>query len=93
MIVLAVSTGIAILAWIGLALGLVVAVVVAALLQGLLRPVRQIDAYAKHILDAGVGIATSLDGVDELARTRELATAVPGLATRYLHELQAGSGN
>jgi hypothetical protein len=92
MTVLAVSTGVAVLAWIGLAVGLVVALVAAALLQAVLRPVREIDRYADHILEAGVGIARNLDAVDDLARTRELAIAAPGLATAYLRKLQ-GSGS
>ena len=83
-VVLAVSTGQAILAWIGLILLLVVAVVVWGLLENLRRAVAEIDDYAGHILEAGVGIATNLDGVDELAHTHELAQAVPGLAVGYL---------
>ena len=87
MTVLAVSTGQAILAWIGLALLLVVALVVLNLLMATLRPVREIDRYATHILAAGVGIAKNLDGADELSRTHRLATAVPGLAVAYLTKL------
>jgi hypothetical protein len=82
----AISTGLAVLAWIGLAVGLVIAVAVVALLQSVLRPVLEIRSYADDILQAGVGIATNLDGVDELARTRELATAVPALAVAYLNK-------
>ncbi len=84
MTVLAVSTGAAILAFIGLALGLVVAVLVVNLLQSVLRTTREIDRYAQDILVAGVGIATNLDGVDKLARTRQLGAAVPGLAVAVL---------
>jgi HAMP domain-containing protein len=83
-ILLAVTTGQAVLAWIGLVLLLVVAVVVLALLENVRRPVGEIDRYASHILDAGVAIATNLDGVDELRTTHELAGAVPGLAVGYL---------
>jgi hypothetical protein len=90
MTVLAVSTGIAVLAWIGLALGLVIAVVVLALLQSVLRPVLEVRRYSEDILEAGVGIAKNLDAVDELARTRELATAVPDLAVAYLNKVQGG---
>jgi hypothetical protein len=82
--VLAVTTGQAILAFIGLALLLVIAVVVLLLLDNVRRPVDEIDRYATHILDAGVGIAKNLDGVDDLATTHKLATAVPGLAVAYL---------
>ena len=90
MTVFAISTGGAVLAWIGLVLGLVIAIVVVALLQNVLRPTLEINRYANDILDAGVGIAKNLDAIDELAHTRELATAVPGLAVAYLDKLQAG---
>lgn len=73
-----------VLAWIGVAALLVVAVVVLGLLENLRRPVEEIDRYASHILDAGVGIAKNLDGVDDLATTHQLAGAVPGLAVAYL---------
>ena len=87
MTVFAIATGDAILAWIGLVLGLVIAVAVVGLLNSVLRPALEIRAYADDILESGVGIATNLDAVDELARTHELATAVPGLATAYLGKL------
>jgi hypothetical protein len=82
--VLAVTTGQAVLAWIGIVLLLVVAVLVLNLLESVRRPVAEIDRYAEHILDAGVGIAKNLDGVDDLATTHELSQAVPGLAVGYL---------
>jgi hypothetical protein len=86
----AMSTGSAILACIGLALGLVVAVVVAGLFNRVMRPLLEINRYADDILDAGVQIAKNLDDVPEgLTRTRELATAVPGLAVAYLRKLGA----
>ena len=85
---LAVSTGEAILAWIGLALGLVVAVVVVLLFNRIVRPAKEIERYAERILEAGVGIAKNLDDVDEIERTRRLATAVPELAGAYLRRLQ-----
>lgn len=74
-------------ALLGLGLGLVVALVVVALFNAILRPAGEIERYAADILEFGVGIARNLDGVDEAVRTRELATAVPGLATRYLQKL------
>ena len=83
------STTVVVLAWLGLALGAVIAVVVVLLFNQLVSPLRQVDRYAAHILDAGVGIARNLDGVDEAMRTRELATAVPGLAAAYLKRLGA----
>lgn len=76
-----------IFALLGLGLGLVLALVVVALFDAVVRPIREIDRYAADILEYGVGIAGNLDGVDNAVRTRELATAVPGLATRYLQKL------
>lgn len=84
---LAISTGATVLAWIGLALGVVVLLVVIALFQRIMRPAREIDAYAGDILTAGLGIAKNLDAVDELEQTRALGAAVPGLAVGYLRKL------
>jgi hypothetical protein len=89
--VLAVSAGTVVLSLIGLAVGLVVLIVVLGLFQNVLRPVNEIDRYADDILAAGVGIATNLDGVAELAHTRELVEAVPPLAVAYLQKVQGGS--
>ena len=82
--ILAVSTGIAVLSLIGLAVGLVILLVVLALFNRVVRPALEIDGYAKDILDGGVGIAKNLEGVDELAKTRDLATSLPPLAVAYL---------
>jgi len=82
--IVAVSTGTVVLSLIGLALGLVILLVVLALFNGVVRPALEINRYAKDILDGGIGIAKNLDGVDELARTRELATSLPPLAVAYL---------
>jgi hypothetical protein len=87
--VLAISTGAAILAWLGLALGLVVAALVVGLFNRVLTPLAEIDRYAKDILDAGVQIAKNLDDADEILRTRELAAGVPELAVAYLRKLGA----
>ncbi len=81
---LAVSTGIAILSLIGLAVGLLVLISVLSMFNRVVRPALEIDGYAKGILDGGIGIAKGVDGVDELARTRELAQSVPPLAVAYL---------
>jgi hypothetical protein len=86
---LAISTGSAVLALIGLTLGLVIAVVVLLLFGRVMQPAREIDRYASDILEAGVGIAENLDDVDQLERTLELGGAVPGLATRYLQKVQS----
>jgi hypothetical protein len=91
MSLLAISTGAAILAWIGLALGLVIALVVVALFNRIVRPAQEIDRYASDILEGGVGIAKNLDDMDQLERTLELGGAVPGLATRYLEKVKGGA--
>jgi hypothetical protein len=82
--ILAVSTGIAILSLIGLAIGLFVLVSVVSMFNRIVRPALEIDRYAKDILDGGIGIAKGVDGVDELAKTRDLVTSVPPLAVAYL---------
>jgi hypothetical protein len=82
--ILAVSTGTAVLSLIGLALGLAILLVVLALFNGVVRPALEINRYAMDILDGGIGIAKNLDGVDELARTRDLAVSLPPLAVAYL---------
>jgi hypothetical protein len=89
MTLLAISTGEAVLAWIGVTVLLVVALVVLGLLQGLIRPALEIQSYADDILEAGVGIAKNLDDVDQLMRTHELGGAVPGLAVAYLEKVKA----
>jgi hypothetical protein len=82
--IVAVSTGTAVLSLIGLALGLVILLIVLALFNRVVRPALEILRYAEDILDGGIGIAKNLDGVDELARTRELALSLPPLAVAYL---------
>lgn len=83
------STTAVVFAWIGLAVGLAVLVLVVLLLDRVLTPIREIRSYGDDILGGGLGIAKNLDGVDEAVRTRELATAVPGLALAYLKKLGA----
>ena len=78
------STGLAVLAWIGLALGLTVLGVAQALLYRTLRPLREIKRYADDVLVAGLGIARNLDGADEAVRTRDLAVALPELVRKEL---------
>jgi len=82
-----VSTAVVISAWIGLALGLGVALLVVWLFDRVVGPALEIERYSRAILDAGLGITRNLDGVDEAVRTRDLATAVPGLAVAYLQKL------
>jgi hypothetical protein len=86
--VLAVTTAQAVLAIVGLSLGLLVALLVVALFNRVVIPALEIKRYADDILDAGIGIAKNLDDADQIARTRELASAVPGLATAYLEKVQ-----
>ena len=87
MTVLAISTGSAVLAWVGLGLGAVVLALVVGLFNRIMRPAIEIRRYADDILEAGVGIGRNLDGVDELSRTHALANAVPDLAGAYLARL------
>jgi hypothetical protein len=82
--IFAVSTGTTVLSLIGLAMGLAILLVVLALFNRVVRPALEINRYAEDILDGGIGIAKNLDGVDELARTRELALSLPPLAVAYL---------
>ena len=81
------STTVVVLTWVGLGLGLVVALLVVWLFDRVVRPMLEIERYSRAILDAGLGITRNLDGVDEAVRTRDLATAVPGLAVAYLQKL------
>ena len=81
------STAVVALAWIGLAVGVVVLAVAVVLFNRVLRPIAEIERYARDILENGLGVAKNVDGVDEALRTRELATAVPGLAVRYLGKI------
>ncbi len=81
------STAVVVLAWIGLAVGVLVALLVVWLFDRVVRPMLETERYSRAILDAGLGITRNLDGVDEAVRTRDLATAVPGLAVAYLQKL------
>ena len=72
---------------IGLAAGVPVLGLVVALFQRVIEPAGEIDRYASHILDAGLAISKNLEGAEELATTRELGAAVPGLALAYLDKL------
>lgn len=76
-------------ACVGLGAGVPVLGLVVALFGRTIGPAREIDRYAQDILDAGLAIASNLDGLDELERTHALATAVPGLAVAYLRKLGA----
>ena len=78
------STGLAALAWIGLAVGAAVLGVALALLYRTLRPLREIKRYVDDTLAAAGGIAANLEGAGELLRTRELVAALPELARARL---------
>ena len=82
--IIAVSTGIAVLILIGLAVGLFVLISVLSMFNRIVRPALEIDRYARDILDGGLGIAKGVEGVDELAKTRDLVNSVPPLAVAYL---------
>jgi hypothetical protein len=77
-------------AWIGLALGVGVLFLVTALLNRVLRPIREIKRYADDTLQAGLGTAQNLDGIDEALRTRDLAIASPPLVRAYLGRVLEG---
>jgi hypothetical protein len=91
MTVLAVTTAESVLALVGLAVGLVVLVVVIGLFNRIIEPAIEIRHYADDIREAIDGIARNTEGGAELLKTRDLATAVPGLALAYLKKLGAAS--
>lgn len=75
-------------AYAGLTAGGAVLLVVAGLLQRTLVPAREIERYARDVDEAIRGIARNTEAVRELARTRELAVAVPDLAGAYLKRVR-----
>ena len=81
----------AILAWLTVVVALVGALAAVALLGRVVRPALEIERYAKDILDAGLAIARNLDGADELARSRELATSVTQGVGRHTERLGGGA--
>lgn len=58
--------------------GAALLVVVAALLHRTARPALEIRRYADEVLDASQATARNLEGIEELARTRELARKLGG---------------
>ncbi len=86
-----ISTGPAILACIGLVIGVVVLGLVIVLFNRIVGPAFEIRRYSKDILDAGLAIASNLDGTDELERTRALSATVPQLGGAYAERLGRGS--
>lgn len=70
--------------WLGnVVLLFVVVPVVVLLLNRVLRPIQEIDAYADDILEHGVGITGALDAVPKLERTRQLSSVARGAVGRY----------
>ena len=70
--------------WIGNVVFVVVVLpVVVLLLNRLLRPAVEIKRYADDILEHGVLLIASLDGVEDLLRTRDLVKQVGAGVERY----------
>jgi hypothetical protein len=85
-LLLAVGTTVAVLALVGLAIGLVVLFVVIWLLQGVLTPLRRVLADVQSAKTAPM-LERGVQGTDQLNRTRRLAESVPDLASAYLVKL------
>lgn len=83
---MAVSTGVAALAIIGLVIGLVVLLVVISLLHNTLKPLLAIKADVTNALTAPM-LKNGVPGTDQLGTTRRLADDIPDLAGRYLAKL------
>ncbi|MDX6689456.1 MAG: hypothetical protein QOG15_913 [Solirubrobacteraceae bacterium] len=83
---LALSTTGEVLAIIGLAVGLVVFGVVVWLLNGVLTPLRRVLADVRDAETAPL-LKNGVKGVDQLGRTRQLASGVPDLAVAYMTKL------
>ncbi len=91
MSVLAVTTAGAILAFIGLVLGVVVLGLVVVLFVRVVRPLFEIRRYALHIQPSIATIERNLEGLSELERTRELAARVPRAGGPLVERLARGS--
>jgi hypothetical protein len=89
---LAVGTTVAVLAVIGLLIGLVVLVVVIWLLNDVLTPLRRTSSDVQDALTAPM-LTRGVPGTDQLGATRRLAESVPDLALAYLQKLSLSSGN
>lgn len=61
----------------------VVAPAVIFFLNKVWRPIQEIQAYARDILEHGVNLTATLDSVPKLGRTRELAGQTRQAAGRY----------
>ncbi|MBW3556806.1 MAG: hypothetical protein KY454_07705 [Actinobacteria bacterium] len=75
--------------WIGnLLLVLVILPVVIILLNKLLRPAKEIEAYANDILDHGVKLTGALDAVPKLYQTADLVGTARRNVERYGRALE-----
>jgi len=75
--------------WIGnIILIAVVAPVCLFFLNKVLRPAKEIKAYADDILEHGVGITSELDAVPKLVRMKELTGTARQGVSRYGAALQ-----
>ena len=74
------------LATAGLVAGGAAAVLVVALFNRVVIPAVEIKRYARDVAEAGGRIASNLDIGDELARTRQLAAALPTLVAGVSEE-------
>ncbi len=75
--------------WLGnIVLIFVVAPVCLLFLNRVLRPAKEIYAYADDILDHGVKLTGTLDSVPKLYTTRDLTAAARQSASRYGAALQ-----
>jgi len=83
---LAVGTGVAVLAVIGLVIGLVVLFVVIWLLNDVLAPLRRTQSDVQAALTAPM-LKRGVPGTEQLGTTRRLAESVPDLALAYLQKL------
>lgn len=83
---MAIGTGLAILAIIGLVIGLVVFAVVVLLLNGVLSPLRKVLADVQSAQTAPM-LEHGVKGTDQLGRTQQLAQSVPPLAVAYMQKL------
>ncbi|MEO7443765.1 MAG: hypothetical protein ABIW46_09570 [Acidimicrobiales bacterium] len=66
----------------------VIVPVVLLLLNRVLRPTMEINAYANDILEHGVGITGALDAVPKLIATRDLTSTAKTSAVRYVTALK-----
>ena len=71
-----------------LALLFLVAPVCIILLNNLLKPAKEIKAYARDVLEHGVALTGELDSVPKLVRTKELTGQARQAAGRYGAALQ-----